>query len=432
MRILFISINRLRLILAPLPLGLASVVASLGPEHQFRVLDFMFAADPQGQLRREIAEFQPEIIGLSIRNIDNQDSTHPVSYVPEVQDLVARLRELTQAPIVLGGGGFNVMPREFMENTGADFGMVGEGEIAFGVFLSAYAQGGPWEKVPGLAWRTQEGWQLNPPHRVADLRQLPPPALEYFTPRLYQDTVGTTGLPGFIPVQSRRGCPMRCIYCTTPRLEGRHTRAWEPEQVASWLATWHQKFGLTRFYFVDNMFNCPADYGRRLCRAIAALNLPLEWSCLFNPAFPDPELIRLLSASGCAMVQVGNESGSELVLSKLGKGFKRQQVEQTLAHFNREGIPYTCFLLLGGPGETPATVQESVALLERYEPHLVNLKVGIRIHPGLPLHRLALAEGVVTPRDNLLSPRFYLAPAIREWIGGYLEGLAKSHPNWIM
>ena len=99
----------------------------------------------------------------------------------------------------------------------------------------------------------------------------------------------------------------------------------------------------------------------------------------------------------------------------------------------REGLPYTCFLLLGGPGETPATVQESVALLERYEPHLVNLKVGIRIHPGLPLHRLALAEGVVTPRDNLLWPRFYLAPAIREWIWGYLEEVTgQRHPNWIM
>jgi len=432
MRILFISPNRLRLIVAPLPLGLASLVASLGPEHPFRVLDFMFAADPLGQLRREIAEFQPEIIGLSVRNIDNQDSHRTVSYFPEVKELVDRLRELTPAPIVLGGGGFSVMPREFLEFTGADCGIVGEGEGAFQALLAAYEHGSSREQVPGLARRTGAGWQLNPPHRVPQLDRLPPPALEYFTPRLYQDTVGTAGLPGLVPVQSRRGCPMRCIYCTTPRLEGRHTRAWEPEQVASWLAAWHEKFGLTRFYFVDNMFNCPPEYGHRLCQAIAGLKLPLEWSCLFNPAFPDPELIHLLHAAGCAMVQVGNESGSELVLSRLGKGFKRRQVELTLALFNRSGLPYTCFLLLGGPGETPETVQESVALLEQYEPRLVNLKVGLRIHPGLPLHRLAMAEGVVTPQDNLLYPRFYLAPAVRNWIWGYLEDLTARHPNWIL
>ena len=191
MRILFISPNRLRLIVAPLPLGLASVVASLGPEHTFRVLDFMFAADPLGQLRREIAEFQPEIIGLSVRNIDNQDSHRTVSYFPEVKELVDRLRELTPAPIVLGGGGFSVMPREFLEFTGADCGIVGEGESAFQALLAAYEHGGPREQVPGLAWRTGAGWQLNPPHRVPQLDRLPPPALEYFTPRLYQDTVGT-------------------------------------------------------------------------------------------------------------------------------------------------------------------------------------------------------------------------------------------------
>ena len=113
----------------------------------------MFAGRPPGELRREIAEFQPEIIGLSIRNIDNQDSTGPVSYVPEVKDLVARLRELTQAPIVLGGGGFSVMPREFMEYTGADFGMVGEGRNRLRGFLVSLCPGRTLGKGarPGLA-----------------------------------------------------------------------------------------------------------------------------------------------------------------------------------------------------------------------------------------------------------------------------------------
>jgi radical SAM superfamily enzyme YgiQ (UPF0313 family) len=225
---------------------------------------------------------------------------------------------------------------------------------------------------------------------------------------------------------------MRCIYCSTPRLEGAATRAWPPEQVAAWLAAWHERWGLRRFYFVDNMFNCPPDYGRRLCRAMIDLRLDLEWVCLINPAFPDPELFELIRAAGGAMVQAGNESGSELVLRGLGKGFGRQQVERTLKLLQEADLPYTCFLLLGGPGETRETVQESVALLEGYEPKMVNLKAGLRIHPGVPLHRLALAEGVVTPADNLLWPKFYLAPAIREWIWGYLEELTARHPNWIM
>lgn len=431
MRILFLSPNQCRLVMLPLPLGLASVVASLGPEHEVRVLDFMFLDNPLAQVDKAVVEFRPELIGISVRNIDNQDSREPEVYFPQVEELVAHVQELGPAPVILGGAGFSVAPREFMEYTGADFGIVGEGEESFVRFLQAYSEK-EWDKVPGLIWRQKGGLRQNPPHRVPRLDLLPRPALEYFTPWGYQETPGSAGLPGMIPVQSRRGCPMKCVYCTTPQLEGPEIRAWAPEQVASWLAAWQEEWGLNRFCFVDNIFNCPPDYGRRLCRAIMELRLPLEWICLINPAFPDPELFHLIRAAGGTMVQVGNESGSELVLSRLGKGFGRRQVERTLKLLEGEGLPYTCFLLMGGPGETRETVQESVALLERYQPRMVNLKAGIRIHPGLPLHKIALAEGVVKPADNLLWPRFYLAPALREWIWEYLEEVTARHPNWII
>lgn len=431
MRILFISPNRLRLVVPPLPLGLASVVAAVQSQHQVRVLDFMFAAEPLGEVRRLVAEFTPEIIALSVRNIDNQDSRNPESFIGEVKDLVDLLRELSIVPIVVGGAGFSIMPREFMEYLGADFGVAGEGEGAFREFLSAFEGSRDWEEVSGLVWREGEEWRLNPVQRVADLKSLPPPALEYFTPELYQEAVGSAKLPGMAPVQTRRGCPMKCIYCTTPLLEGRRFRSWEPGQIASWLAAWHEKFGLTRFYFVDNLFNCPPSYAKSLCRAIIDLNLPLEWGALINPSAPDRELFRLMRQAGGGFMQVGNESGSELVLAQLGKGFGRRQVELTFRFLEEEGILYSCFLLLGGPGETPETVKESVALLEQYRPQMVNLTVGVRIYPGLALHRVALAEGVVAPEDNLLRPRFYLAPAVKEWIWEYLAGVTARHPNWI-
>jgi radical SAM superfamily enzyme YgiQ (UPF0313 family) len=431
MRLLFISLNQCRLVFLPLPLGLASVVASVPSEHEVRVLDFMFLDEPLAEVDRAVSELRPDLIGLSVRNIDNQDSREPEAYFPQVKELVERLKELSPAPVVLGGAGFSVAPVEFMEYTGADFGLVGEAEESFVRFLQVFP-GRAWEKVPGLIWRQERGLRQNPLEHIPRLDLLPRPALEYFTPRAYQETPGSSRMPGAIPVQSRRGCPMRCVYCTTPRLEGRATRAWAPEQVASWLADWHEKFGLSRYYFVDNIFNCPPDYGKRLCRAISDLRLPLEWVCLINPAFPDPELFDLIRAAGGTMVQVGNESGSELVLHGLAKGFGLRQVERTLKLLQEAGLPFTCFLLLGGPGETRETVQESVAFLERFEPRMVNLKAGIRIHPNLPLHRLALAEGLLTPADNLLWPRFYLAPDLREWIWDYLAEVTARHPNWIM
>lgn len=431
MRLLFISSNQCRLVFLPLPLGLASVVAAVAPQHEVRVLDFMFLEDPLAQVDRAVSEFKPEIIGVSVRNIDNQDSVHPEAYFPQVKELVDRLKELSPAPVILGGAGFSVAHRAFMDYTGADFGIVGEGEESFKRFLEVYP-GQKWETVPGLFWRRDGALRQNPLEPIRRLDLLAPPALEHFNPRAYQETPGSAGLPGVIPVQSRRGCPMRCIYCSTPLLEGAATRAWPPEEVASWLAAWHERWGLRRFYFVDNIFNCPPAYGRRLCRALAARRLPLEWSCLINPGFPDPELFHLLREAGGALVQLGNESGSDLVLTGLGKGFARQQVERTMKLLQAEDLPYTCFLLLGGPGETRETVEESVALLESYKPKMVNLKAGIRIHPGTPLHHRALAEGLVSPEDDLLWPRYYLAAAVREWIGDYLEKLTARHPNWVL
>ena len=431
MRILFISPNQCRLVFLPLPLGLASLVAAVAPAHEVRVLDFMFLEEPLVEMDRVVAEFRPEVVGISVRNLDNQDSRNPELYFPQVKELMDHLRARTPAPIVLGGAGFSVAPRELMAYTRADFGIVGEAEEALVRFLQAYPTQA-WEKVPGLRWRQDEGPRENDLQPIRRLQQLSRPSLEYFSPQVYHETPGSAGMPGAIPVQSRRGCPMRCIYCTTPFLEGAATRAWEPEQVASWLASWYEKWGLQRFHFVDNIFNCPPEFGRRLCRAIAALRLPLAWLCLINPAFPDPELFRLIRAAGGTMVQVGNESGSELVLRGLGKGFGLQQVERTLKLLQEADLPFTCFLLLGGPGETRETVQESVAFLEKYEPKMVNLQVGIRIHPSLPLHRLALAEGVVKPEDNLLWPRFYLAPGLREWIWDYLAEVTARHPNWLM
>ena len=430
MRVLFISLNSSRLLMPTFPLGLASLVASLGPGHPFKAIDFMFEPDPRQKVMAGLEEFQPEIIALSLRNIDNQDSCFPEFFFPEVHEFCRWLRTHTQAPVVLGGSAFSICPQELLDYLEADMGIVGEGELSFRALVESYPRG-DWTAIPGLVWQDQGHWQENPARPVRDLDILPDPALEYFTPQQYHEAVGSARLPGVITIQSRRGCPMRCRYCTTARLEGTQVRTRSPEKVAALMADGYHRFGLRRFYFVDNIFNHPRDYARRLCLVIKQLNLPLEWSCLINPAFPDEELFHLIREAGGTQVQVGNESGSDLVLTNLGKGFNRRQVEETLQLLQRADLRYSCFLLMGGPGETPATVQESVALLEGYHPFMVNLKAGIRIYPHTALYDQALAEGVITPGDNLLWPHFYLSPAVADWIWDYLKDVTSRHPNWI-
>jgi hypothetical protein len=208
-------------------------------------------------------------------------------------------------------------------------------------------------------------------------------------------------------VQSRRGCPMKCIYCTTPRLEGRQVRAWDPEQVAGWLKTWHQKWGLTRFYFVDNMFNCPAEYARRLCRAIRDLKLPLEWACLLNPAFPDRELIHLIRAGGPWCRWATSPAPSWFV--QPGKELQPPAGGATLEMLTAAGLP--CLL----PAAGRAGRNEGVRRGHWESP--AGTSPG---HPSIGVaHPWSLAEGWC-PDDNLLWPKFTWRPRSKTGSGIFL------------
>jgi radical SAM superfamily enzyme YgiQ (UPF0313 family) len=143
MNILLIAANRLASPYPVYPLGLDYIAGAVADKHQVRICDLLAAG--RDELAAILQEFVPDVIGISCRNIDNTDYAAPVSFLAEYKELVAWLRGSspalgTRAPIVLGGCGFTIMPEAFLCETGADFGIVGEGE-RFALFLDALASG---------------------------------------------------------------------------------------------------------------------------------------------------------------------------------------------------------------------------------------------------------------------------------------------------
>jgi hypothetical protein len=175
-RVLFISLNSSRLLMPTFPLGLASLVASLGPGHAFKVIDFMFETDPRQKVLAILEEFQPELIALSLRNIDNQDSRFPELFFPEAKEFCQWLRTHSQAPVVLGGSAFSICPQELLDYLEADMGIVGEGELSFRALVNSYPRG-DWTTTPGLVWKDKGRWQENPAqpsHALPVLHHRPP------------------------------------------------------------------------------------------------------------------------------------------------------------------------------------------------------------------------------------------------------------------
>ena len=408
MRVLLVSANTEQINMRTLPLGPALLAAAARRAgHETGLLDLGAEADPDGAVRGAVVAFAPGAIGVSVRNVDDQDIQSRRFLLEPVKEIVAVCRAASEAPIVLGGAGYSIFPEAALAYLGADLGLRGEGEEAFPAVLDCLAQGKDPSAVPGVYAAGRGG-------RVArsfleDLDALPLP----------EDPLWPAADPAdpdlWVPVQTRRGCPLDCTYCSTADIEGRAVRARSPQRVADHLRRLAEA-GFRKLYFVDNTFNLPTDYALDLCRRVAALRLDLSWRCILYPGNVPDELIAAMAQAGCAEVSLGFESGSLRVLRAMNKRFEPGEVRRISESLAAHGIRRLGFLLLGGPEETRESVNESLAFAESLRLEALKVTVGIRIYPRTPLARTAVAEGIVAPDDDLLFPRFYLQPELEGWI----------------
>lgn len=174
--------------------------------------------------------------------------------------------------------------------------------------------------------------------------------------------------------------------------------------------------GFRRLYFVDNTFNLPPSYALDLCRALVERRLDLAWRCILYPQHVSEELVAAMAEAGCVEVSLGFESGCPAVLRAMNKRFQPQEVREISERLAAHGIRRMGFLLLGGPGETKESVNESLTFARSLGLEMLKVSVGIRLYPNTPLARQAVEEGVVSPEDDLLVPRFYIRPGLEDYI----------------
>jgi radical SAM superfamily enzyme YgiQ (UPF0313 family) len=424
MRVLLISANTETINMVPLPLGLNCVaVAARNAGHDVRMLDLMGSGENDTLIRDAIEEFQPEVIGISVRNVDNQQMAEARFLLEPVRDIVVTCRLHSRATVVVGGAGFSIFPDAALHYLNADLGVCGEGEVAFAALLEALDRGHDLSQIPGLRL---PGEPVRGGSAVrADLATLPLP-----DPALWS-VPADAGAELWIPFQTRRGCPMNCSYCSTPALEGTRIRTQSIEAAVAGIAR-HVEAGYRNFYFVDNTFNLPPQYAKDLCAALASAELDIRWRCILYPGFVDEEMVRKMAAAGCVEVSLGFESGCPDMLRTFAKKYDLDQVRAASELLKKYGIRRMGFLLLGGPGETRESVEESLAFADSLGLDLLKLTVGIRIYPGTALERAAREEGTIAADDDLLFPRFYLAAGLEPWLLPRLSEWMSSRPYCIM
>jgi radical SAM superfamily enzyme YgiQ (UPF0313 family) len=424
MRVLLISANTERINLPTFPLGLACVAqATMDQGHEVEWLDLMAERDPDKVVMRTLERFQPQAIGVSVRNIDDQNMANPRFLLEQAREAVRFCRSVSASPIVLGGAGYSLFPDSSLEYLGADMGIQGEGESAFPLLIEAVERGRPLSGVPGLYLR---GRGLQGERRFAeDLDRLPLPDPRLFSTSAYE------GEDFYVPVQTRRGCALRCSYCSTEAIEGHALRRRSPDQVIRWMARWVES-GFSRFQFVDNTFNLPPSYALDLCSLLAETDVPVIWRSILYPAKLEEKLVKAMAQAGCREVSLGFESGCDDILREMNKHFLSKEVREAAGMLSDHGIRTMGFLLLGGPGETRQTVEETLAFVSTLNLDAVKITIGIRIYPQTKLAKVAVQDGLIEADDDLLSPKFYMVKGLEGWLRETVAKKVKEHRNWVM
>ena len=418
MRVLLISPNVEFLPDPVFPIGLAYLAALLKKKdipHQ--VLDLCFAEDYESATRSALIGFQPDVVGLSLRNLDNVSFPNYISYLPFYRQVVRTVRKHSRAVVVLGGSGFTLMPDRILNDLEGDFGIVGEGEASF-IRLLDHLEDDRDGRSLGL------GRVLRQPEITEDLDSIPHPDWSAFDHEAYMKWGGMGN------IQTKRGCPFECIYCTYPLIEGKTVRLRNPGRVCDELEEMLD-LGLSTVFFVDNAFNYPLHHGEAICREIIDRNLTVNWSCYVNPRFMTRRLSGLMVSSGCTSVEFGSDAADEMMLANLGKGFTLEDLRRASILCRDVGLSFCHSVLLGGPGETMETVKRSLEAIREMSPTAVICMVGIRVFPNTRLHALALKEGLIDPEQSSLEPLFYLSPAVRDEILPWIKAFSKENSSWI-
>ena len=376
------------------PLGLAVIAAALVQAgHLTEQFDFLASGESEELLSARVAAFAPDYICVSVRNLDNCDSLSETGYPAIARRLVEVMRAGTKAPVIIGGPAFSIMPEELLAYTGADYGIIGEGERLVCELIRDLAQG---KTPPALQYGAEllAGGAIGAPLYSA-------PMVEFYQNR-----------SGMINLQTKRGCPHGCVYCSYPALEGKSYRCRDPKAVVDDLARARFEHGAESFFFTDSVFNDAEGHYLAVTEEILRRGLSVSWCCYLRPEGLGRSEIALMKRAGLQAVELGTDAASDTTLRSLGKGFRFADVLEVNRACVAERLPCAHFVMFGGPGETMETVAEGLSNLEQLEHTVVFAFSGIRILPGTPLLALAQRDGLLTGDPSMLEPVYYLSPGV--------------------
>ncbi|MBN1355285.1 cobalamin-dependent protein [bacterium] len=397
------------------PLGIATLAACIQDVGPVRLADPNLPESPP--VEPVVREFEPDVIGVSIRNIDSQMKRDLVYYYRYLKDYLKGIRSLApNARIILGGSGFSLFPREIMTgNPGVDAGVILEAENTLRSYL--LNPGHP-ESTPGIYYRHNGRIRFsgNPP--FPDLDHLPLPGYDLLDPKPYEPGGG-------VGIQTKRGCPLTCAYCTYPHLNGRYYRLRPVPEIIRELEEL-DRYGVHEVTFVDGLFNLPRDRTVEILEAVRARGIKLKWRGWFTEIGFDSGFAELCRQTGCSEFSFSPDGFSRNTLKALGKSIVPEDIHNVLETARSvPGIRVAFNFFWNPPDQTLGTFVRMLWFTVKCRLFKGKNVGGIifgnpRIEPHTPLWQRAVDDGIIDPSTCLLPETtrelrtlFYSNPSTR-------------------
>jgi anaerobic magnesium-protoporphyrin IX monomethyl ester cyclase len=421
-RILVVQTNTFRF-LSPTPLGASMVAGRLRRDgHEVRFVDLMHAREPVNTVAAEASSFRPNLACFSVRNRDNMNPSDYNDPIPLIAEIIAAVRKVTAAPVLVGGTAFSTFPARLLDVTEADWGIAGDDLEAVAHFVRSLAKGEQDLAVPGLVYRDNLGKIVENPFQIVGYRDVLFDNWNLIDFTAYRKSWWQAG------VITRSGCPEKCAYCDTFHTFGSQFILREPAAVAEDLLKL-KRGGIVRSVFlVDAGFNRPLDHAKEVLYAILRRGAQLQLHAVFDPGVCDDEFLTLFRRAGGASLMLFAESLSDAVLHELKKPFDVAEVVRDTAAMRRAGVDFFFMPTLGSPGETRDTVHETLSGGPRLGASFVDFSIGMRIQPRTVLRDRAVAEGLISADDDCYEARFYISPATpRDWLETQVKKYKRRH-----
>ncbi|HCP24761.1 MAG: radical SAM protein [SAR202 cluster bacterium] len=428
MRVLLIATNRhdrlqSRMNAQPMPIGLAYIAGHLDHDrHEVKVLDLMFSEDHLTDVENAVKEFQPQMVGMSVRNLSNHSYMNTIWALPISKEVIDRIRSVSDAVIVCGGPAFSILPKECYEFLGADLGLAGDAGETFAALADSLEIGEPdYHSLPGLVYRKDGQVHQNEGYCVSAFAQ---------SPRLEDLDMARYNKAGFgIGILSKLGGFYYPANASQAQINESGWRVIRPiDEVVAEVKDMKERFGMKKVFFVDNGFNLPLEHAKSLCRALIDSDAGVRWNTCLAPFNCDKELISLMKEAGCGLVMMTNRSGNPDDIASMDE--ENDALLEVCRMCEEGDLHYNIGKIFGEPGETRETVEHKLDFLRSINPAMANLRVGVSVMPGTEVALAAKREGLIKDESELVKPTFYIADGVKDWIVDYLKEQTDQNPRW--